>query len=121
MVIGVVLGLVLAVMRLSPNPVVKCGRLGLPLDLPRDPGLRAAGVLGPVLADLPEDLPRRAVGPSVVHFDLGFMQNAFIIAVIGLALNEAAYMAEIVRAGSLSVDEGQEEAATALGMSWGRR
>jgi len=38
--------------------------------------------------------------------------------VIGLSLNEAAYMAEIVRAGLLSVDSGQEEAATALGMSW---
>jgi polar amino acid transport system permease protein len=48
------------------------------------------------------------------------MQNAFIIAIIGLALNEAAYMAEIVRAGLLSVDTGQEEAATALGMSWGQ-
>jgi polar amino acid transport system permease protein len=42
----------------------------------------------------------------------------FWLAVIGLALNEAAYMAEIVRAGILSVDNGQEEAATALGMSW---
>ncbi|MEO7122130.1 MAG: amino acid ABC transporter permease, partial [Lacisediminihabitans sp.] len=37
---------------------------------------------------------------------------------IGLSLNEAAYMAEIVRAGILSVDPGQEEASTALGMSW---
>ncbi len=37
---------------------------------------------------------------------------------IGLALNEAAYMAEIVRAGISSVDEGQTEAARALGMSW---
>jgi len=38
--------------------------------------------------------------------------------VIGLSLNESAYMAEIVRAGITSVDEGQNEAATALGMSW---
>ncbi|HET8994754.1 MAG TPA: amino acid ABC transporter permease, partial [Rhodococcus sp. (in: high G+C Gram-positive bacteria)] len=38
--------------------------------------------------------------------------------VIGLALNEAAYMAEIVRAGIGSVPEGQLEASTALGMSW---
>src|SRR6478735_8208407 len=37
---------------------------------------------------------------------------------IGLALNEAAYMAEIVRAGVGSVNEGQVEASTALGMSW---
>ena len=39
----------------------------------------------------------------------------FWLAVIGLSLNEAAYMAEIVRAGILSVDGGQDEAATALG------
>ena len=38
---------------------------------------------------------------------------------LGLGLNEAAYMAEIVRAGISSVDEGQTEAATALGMSLG--
>ncbi len=36
---------------------------------------------------------------------------------LGLGLNEAAYMAEIARAGILSVDEGQVEAASALGMT----
>jgi polar amino acid transport system permease protein len=41
----------------------------------------------------------------------------FIAAFLGLALNEGAYMAEIVRAGILSVDEGQVEAAHALGMT----
>jgi polar amino acid transport system permease protein len=40
-----------------------------------------------------------------------------VAALLGLGLNEAAYMAEIVRAGILSVDEGQSEAASALGMS----
>ena len=44
----------------------------------------------------------------------------FLLAVVGLGLNESAYMAEIVRAGLLSVDPGQEEASTALGMSWGQ-
>jgi polar amino acid transport system permease protein len=42
----------------------------------------------------------------------------FAMAVIGLSLNEAAYMAEIIRAGITSVPEGQTEASTALGMSW---
>jgi polar amino acid transport system permease protein len=41
----------------------------------------------------------------------------FMAAFLGLALNEAAYMAEIVRAGIGSVDEGQVEAAQALGMT----
>ncbi len=53
-----------------------------------------------------------------VNLNLDFLQSTFLVAVLGLALNEAAYMAEIVRAGLLSVDHGQEEAATALGMSW---
>jgi polar amino acid transport system permease protein len=45
--------------------------------------------------------------------------TAFLAAFIALALNEAAYMAEIIRAGITSVPEGQSEASTALGMSWG--
>ncbi|SUA43219.1 Inner membrane amino-acid ABC transporter permease protein yecS [Nocardia africana] len=44
----------------------------------------------------------------------------FIFAMVGLGLNEAAYMAEIVRAGVNSVGEGQREASVALGMSWGQ-
>ena len=51
-------------------------------------------------------------------FETKEVLSPFWLAVIGLALNEAAYMAEIVRAGLLSVDKGQDEAATALGMSW---
>ncbi len=45
----------------------------------------------------------------------------FVAGVLGLGLNEAAYMAEIVRAGILSVDEGQTEAAQSLGHDAGRR
>jgi len=48
----------------------------------------------------------------------GDVLNVFQLAIIGLALNEAAYLAEIVRAGILSVDRGQDEASTALGMTW---
>jgi polar amino acid transport system permease protein len=52
------------------------------------------------------------------HIKTNTFFSYFWLAVIGLALNEAAYMAEIVRAGISSVDEGQHEAAIALGMSW---
>lgn len=58
-------------------------------------------------------------GPSFFHLDLQNLSIPFLLAVIGLGLNEAAYMAEIIRAGITSVPEGQSEASTALGMSWG--
>ncbi len=118
MVIGVVLGLVLAVMRLSPNPVVKSIAwlyLWVFRGTPVYVQLVFWGLFSLIYPQLFLGVPWTHIGFT---FDLGFMQNAFIIAVVGLALNEAAYMAEIVRAGLLSVDEGQEEAATALGMSW---
>jgi polar amino acid transport system permease protein len=59
-------------------------------------------------------------GPHFAHIDIQSFDGAFLFACLGLGLNEAAYMAEIVRAGISSVGEGQSEAATALGMSWGQ-
>ena len=58
-------------------------------------------------------------GPSFFHLNLQALSIPFLLAILGLALNEAAYMAEIIRAGISSVPEGQTEASTALGMSWG--
>jgi polar amino acid transport system permease protein len=55
-------------------------------------------------------------GPTFVTGDTNSLISPFTAAVLALGLNEAAYMAEIVRAGILSVDEGQAEAASALGM-----
>ncbi|WP_374009975.1 amino acid ABC transporter permease [Leifsonia sp. LS-T14] len=120
MIIGVILGLILAVMRQSPNPVVKSVAwvyLWVFRGTPVYVQLVFWGLFSLIYPQIFLGVPWTDIG---VHFDLGFMQNAFIIAIIGLALNEAAYMAEIVRAGLLSVDSGQEEAATALGMSWGQ-
>ncbi len=58
-------------------------------------------------------------GPTFFTFNLQSLSIPFLLAVIGLGLNEGAYMAEIIRAGISSVPEGQSEASTALGMSWG--
>jgi polar amino acid transport system permease protein len=120
MALGIVLGLILAVMRLSPNPVVKSVAWlyvwifrGTPIYVQ----LVFWGLFSLIYPSLLLGVPWTGQG---LRLDMGFLQNAFIIAIIGLTLNEAAYMAEIVRAGLLSVDRGQEEAATALGMSWGR-
>ena len=55
-------------------------------------------------------------GPGFAHFKESQLATEIVIAVIGLSLNEAAYAAEVVRAGILSVDQGQHEAAHALGL-----
>ena len=56
------------------------------------------------------------LGPIYKDYWSSFM-TPLLTALLGLGLNEAAYMAEICRAGLLSVDEGQTEASHALGMS----
>ncbi|MFH9673902.1 amino acid ABC transporter permease [Streptomyces sp. NPDC017405] len=60
-------------------------------------------------------------GPAFVTFDESRLATDLTIAVVGLSLNEAAYAAEVVRAGVLSVDQGQHEAAAALGLPRGYR
>jgi polar amino acid transport system permease protein len=55
-------------------------------------------------------------GPSFHTWSTNSLVTSFLASILGLGLNEAAYMAEIVRAGIVSVDEGQTEAACALGM-----
>lgn len=55
-------------------------------------------------------------GPAFFRFDESRLATDLVVAVIGLSLNEAAYAAEVVRAGLLSVDQGQHEAASALGL-----
>lgn len=74
-------------------------------------GMAAIAVLYPKLS---VGIP---FGAEWLSFDTRYLIPAFVAALLGLGLNEAAYMAEIVRAGILSVDEGQSEAATAIGMS----
>ncbi|MEU7794618.1 amino acid ABC transporter permease [Micromonospora tulbaghiae] len=130
MVIGIGLGIVIAIMRLSPNPVLRgvawvytwffravprlvlailFGNLGilwsrLEFGLPFD---RQIGALFGL-----HDFEARLFGFSAVDILTGFVAG-----MLALGLSEAAYMAEIVRAGIQSVDEGQTEAAQALGMS----
>jgi polar amino acid transport system permease protein len=117
MVIGVVLGITLAVFRLSPNPLVS-GASWLYIWF-----FRGTPVLVQLLFwyDLSYVYPRLTFGipfgPPFLHVDANTAVTAFLAAIIGLGLNEGAYMAEIVRAGIISVDEGQTEAAQSLGMT----
>ena len=58
-------------------------------------------------------------GPTFFQLNIQNLSMYMVLAILGLGFNEAAYLAEIIRAGISSVPEGQSEASTALGMSWG--
>ena len=118
MVLGISLGVALSVMRLSPNPVLQAVSWvflwtfrGTPVYVQ----LVFWGLLPTIYKNISLGVP---FGPALFHLDLQSLSIPFALAVIGLGLNEAAYMAEIIRAGITSVPEGQSEASTALGMSW---
>ncbi|MFF5564654.1 amino acid ABC transporter permease [Streptomyces sp. NPDC012623] len=115
MLIGVVGGIVLAVMRLSKNPVTSSIAWSYIWFFRGTPVLVQLMVwfnLGLVFEYI-------NLGPIYKDYWSSFM-TPFLTALLGLGLNEAAYMAEICRAGLLSVDEGQTEASHALGMSHGK-
>ncbi len=119
MILAIVMGLVLAVMRLSDNPVLKAVSwvyLWLFRGTPVYVQLVFWGLLGTIYRSVTIGVPFT----SIEFFTVSPFSaiDLFWLAVLGLAFNEAAYMAEIVRGGILSVPRGQDEAARALGMSW---
>jgi polar amino acid transport system permease protein len=113
MAIGIALAIVLAVMRLSANPVLR-GTAFVYVSFFRGTPVLVQLLFWFNLAALYPDI---TFGLPGVHLDANTLITPFLAAVLGLGLNEAAYMSEIVRAGILSVDQGQAEAASALGMS----
>lgn len=120
MIIGVILGAVLAVMRLSPNPVLSGAAWvyvwvfrGTPIIVQLFLWANVAYLYQQITVGVP-------FGPGFLTLQTRDLIPYFMAALLGLGLNEGAYMSEIVRAGILSVDAGQEEAATALGMSRGQ-
>jgi polar amino acid transport system permease protein len=119
MAIGIVLGVLLAVMRLSPNPVVKSASWVYIWFFRGTPVLLQILFWGIGISAL---YPKISIGipfggPVIASGEANHVITIFVAAILGLGLNEGAYMAEIVRAGIISVDEGQHEAAASLGMS----
>jgi len=106
-VIGTVLGILLAIMRLSSSAVLRLFSGAYTWLLRGTPLLVQILIWGNLA------LLFQHIGP----FDTNTLVTPFIASVIALGLNEAAYMAEIVRAGIESVDQGQVDASLALGMS----
>ncbi|QFG25117.1 amino acid ABC transporter permease [Actinomadura sp. WMMB 499] len=117
MVGGTAIGIVLALMRLSANPLLS-GAAWIYLwffrGTPLYTQLLIWGAIGTLFPTVGIGIP---FGPEFQTWETQALINAASAAALGLILNEAGYMAEIVRAGILSVDEGQQEAASALGMS----
>jgi polar amino acid transport system permease protein len=118
MLVGIVLGVVLAVMRQSPNPLVSGSSWlyiwffrGTPLLVQLIFWYNIASLFPVISLGVPFG------GPAIIHGNANAIVTTFMAALLGLGLNEGAYMAEIVRAGFLSVPEGQTEAAQSLGMS----
>ena len=115
--LGIVLGIGLAVMRLSPNAVLaRCAWVylwffrGTPLLVQLIFWYNISALYPEFSIGLPFSDP-------LLSFNANSLVTPFAVAVLGLGLNEAAYMAEIVRGGIVGVDRGQAEAAKALGMT----
>jgi len=117
MVIGIALGVLAAVMRLSPNPILSSASWlyiwffrGTPLLVQVLFWYNVAALFPTVALGIP-------FGPAFVHEPANKLITPLVAALLALGLNEGAYMSEIVRAGIISVDEGQTHAAQSLGMS----
>lgn len=117
MVLGILLGMLTAVMRLSPIRILSTVAWfytwffrGTPLLVQLIFWYNLAALFPVIGIGIP------LVGPTLWSGNANQIVTPFMAALLGLALNEGAYMSEIVRGGILSVDQGQQEAAVALGM-----
>ncbi|MBO3743776.1 amino acid ABC transporter permease [Actinoplanes flavus] len=114
-VLGFLGGIPLAAMRLSPNPVLSAVSwtfIWVFRSVPLLVQLLFWANLGYLYETLQVGVP---FGPGW-SFPTVNLISSFGAALLGLALHEAAYAGEVIRAGLLSVDQGQHEAAAALGI-----
>jgi len=118
MVAGVSIGVVLAILRLSPNPLLSGAAWVYIWFFRGTPVLVQLFFWYVGIAYLYQDISLGIPFLSpFVSFNSNTLITAFVAGALGLSFNEGAYMAEIVRAGIISVDEGQTEAAQSIGMS----
>jgi polar amino acid transport system permease protein len=120
MVIGIGLGVLLAMARFSANPILRSASQGYIWFFRGTPVLVQVLLLFNFAALYPRIGLTVPFGPTLVSADSNTVITAFVAAVVALGLNEAAYMAEIVRGGLLAVGDGQRHAAAAIGMTSGQ-
>jgi polar amino acid transport system permease protein len=109
MIISIIAGAILATMRLASNPVLS-GFASLYIWF-----FRGTPLLVQIIFWFNIQLFIPSIDIGSIHIDTNSIVTAFVAALLALSLNEAAYMAEIIRGGLLAVDNGQSEAAKALG------
>jgi polar amino acid transport system permease protein len=115
-VLGLVGGVLLALARLSRSPVLRVTSwiyIWLFRSVPLIVVLLFLYNFSALYRTVSVGVP---FGPAFLHVDESKLATDIVVAVAGLSLNEAAYAAEVVRAGILSVDQGQHEASAALGL-----
>jgi len=111
MAIGIALGVLAAVMRMSANPVISVTAATYTWFF------RGTPVLVQIIFWYNLALIFPTIGVGGISADTNVLMTSFVAATLGLSLNEGAYMAEIVRGGILAIDRGQTDAAQALGMN----
>ncbi len=118
MVVGILLGIVLAVMRLSPNRLVS-GASWFYIWFFRGTPLLVQILFWNFISALYPTISLGVPfgGPALINANANHLISTTTAVILALSLNEGAYMAEIVRAGIISVDQGQTQAAQSLGMS----
>lgn len=108
--LGSALGAALAVMRLSPNPVFRTTSWSFIWFFRGTP----------LLLQIIFWFNLALIFPHIGTMQTNTIINPLVAAILALSLNEASYMAEIVRAGILSVDPGQLEAGASIGLTRGQ-
>jgi polar amino acid transport system permease protein len=111
MALGIVLGVIVAIMRLSPNPVLQSVASGYTWLF------RGTPLILQLLLWFNLALVFPTIGiPGLWSVRAVDIMTPFLAALLGLGINQGAYTSEVMRAGMLSVDAGQYEAAQAIGM-----
>ncbi|MFE5837142.1 amino acid ABC transporter permease [Arthrobacter sp. NPDC056493] len=117
MILAIVLAIILAFMRQSDNPVFRWSSWAWVWFFRGTPVYTQLIFWGLVSVLYPKIAAGVPFGPQLFSLDTSTVITALVAAILGLGLNESAYLAEIFRAGLKSVDSGQMEAAEALGMA----
>ncbi len=112
MALGIVLGVVIAIMRVSGNPVLSSIAVGYVWIFRGAPALLQLMIW----FNLALIFPTMGI-PGLFEFRTVDIMTPFVAAMLGLGISQGAYTSEVVRSGLLSVDSGQYEAARSIGMT----